>query len=95
MERRLGYAAALAPGSYVVLSVGRTDDAGTAQGFGNHRLRGAGGGNRPLRGPSSPVSTVLVPPAGVADARVWHPDAGQSAPLPPRAGQALVGVARV
>ena len=36
----------------------------------------------------------LVPP-GVVDAREWPPDGERSAPLPPRPGQSLVGVARV
>jgi hypothetical protein len=31
-----GYAAALAPGSYVVLSVGRADDNDAARGFGTY-----------------------------------------------------------
>jgi hypothetical protein len=37
---------------------------------------------------------TLVAP-GVVDAREWHPDGGQTAPPPPRPGQALGGVARV
>jgi hypothetical protein len=36
----------------------------------------------------------LVPP-GVVDAREWHPDWEQEVHLPPRDGQAIVGVARV
>lgn len=91
-----GYAAALAPGSYVVLSVGRTDDAGTAQGFGTYSSAGAAQAyNHSAAEFTSFFGPLALVPPGVADARVWHPDGGQSAPLPPRAGQALVGVARV
>ena len=36
-----GYAAALAPGSYVVLSVGRADDNDAARGFGTYSSAGA------------------------------------------------------
>ena len=36
-----GYAAALAPGSYVVLSVGRADDTDSARGFGTYSSNGA------------------------------------------------------
>jgi hypothetical protein len=36
----------------------------------------------------------LVPP-GVVDAREWRPDWEQAVHLPPRDGQAIVGVARV
>ena len=36
----------------------------------------------------------LVPP-GIVDAREWRPDWEQAVRLPPRDGQAIVGVARV
>lgn len=39
-------------------------------------------------------SLELVPP-GVVDAREWRPDWEQPVHLPPRAGQVIVGVARV
>jgi hypothetical protein len=91
-----GYVAALAPGSYVVLSVGRTDDNDTAQGFGTYSSSGAAQAyNHSAAEFTSFFGPLALVPPGVADARVWHPDGGQSASLPPRAGQALVGVARV
>jgi S-adenosyl methyltransferase len=39
-------------------------------------------------------SMELVPP-GVVDAREWRPDWEQAVHLPPRDGQAIVGVGRV
>jgi O-methyltransferase involved in polyketide biosynthesis len=91
-----GYVAALAPGSYVVLSVGRTDDDNTAQGFGTYSSAGAA---RVYNHSAAEFASFFGPlslvPPGVVDAREWHPDDGQSAPLTPRAGQTLVGVARV
>jgi O-methyltransferase involved in polyketide biosynthesis len=90
------YAAVLAPGSYVVLSIGRADGDAEAKGFGTYSSTGAAKAwNHSVAeftdffGPLSPV------PPGVVDAREWHPDGGQSGPLPPRPGQSLVGVARV
>jgi O-methyltransferase involved in polyketide biosynthesis len=91
-----GYAAALAPGSYVVLSVGRADDGDSAQGFGTYSSNGAAQAhNHSVADFSSFFGSLRLVPPGVVDARDWHADDGQSAPLSPRPGQALVGVARV
>jgi O-methyltransferase involved in polyketide biosynthesis len=91
-----GYATTLAPGSYVVLSVGRADGDAEAKGFGTYSSTGAAQAYNhsvaEFTGFFGPLS--LVPP-GVADAREWHPDDEQPTPLPPRPGQSLVGVARV
>ena len=90
------YAAALAPGSYVVLSVGRADGDEESRGFGTYSSAGAAQvynhSVAEFTGFFGPLT--LVPP-GVIDAREWHPDDGQPVPPPPRPGQALVGVARV
>jgi O-methyltransferase involved in polyketide biosynthesis len=90
------YVAALAPGSYVVLSVGRADGDAEAKGFGTYSSTGAAKAYNhsvtEFAGFFGPLS--LVAP-GVADAREWHPDDEQPTPLPPRPGQSLVGVARV
>jgi hypothetical protein len=91
-----GYAAALAPGSYVVLSVGRTDDNDTAQGFGTYSSNGAAQAyNHSVAEFASFFGPLTLVPPGVVDARQWHPDGGQSDPVSSRPGQALVGVARV
>ena len=91
-----GYVAALEPGSYVVLSVGRADGDEESRGFGTYSSAGAAQvynhSVAEFAGFFGPLS--LVPP-GVADAREWHPDNEQPTPLPPRSGQSLVGVARV
>jgi len=87
------YAAALAPGSCIAASVLHYDGAAADEG---------------LRTYSSEVTTMymhtlpeitsffgpfdLVPP-GVVDARQWHEDR-EAAPLPPRAGFVVAGVAR-
>ena len=90
-----GYAAALAPGSYVVLSVGRGDSDAADKGFGAY----SAGATR-VYNHSGPEFTSffgsleLVPP-GVVDAREWRPGWEQAVHLQPRDGQALVGVARV
>jgi O-methyltransferase involved in polyketide biosynthesis len=90
------YVAALAPGSYVVLSVGRADGDEESQGFGTYSSAGAAQvynhSVAEFTGFFGPLP--LVPP-GVIDARAWHPDGDQPVPLAPRPGQALVGVARV
>jgi O-methyltransferase involved in polyketide biosynthesis len=91
-----GYVAALTPGSYVVLSVGRADDGDSAQGFGTYSSNGAAQAhNHSVADFSSFFGSLRLVPPGVVDARDWHADDGQSAPLSPRPGQALVGVARV
>lgn len=90
-----GYVAALAPGSYLVLSVGRTDDNETAQGFCTYSSASAAQAyNHSVADFTSFFGPLTLVPPGVVDARNWHTE-GQSAPLPPRAGQTLVGVARV
>jgi O-methyltransferase involved in polyketide biosynthesis len=89
------YAAALAPGSYLVLSVGRGDgpraDAylsayidNAAQAY-NHAAEEIVGFFGPL---------PLVPP-GVVVAGEWHPDTGELRSVPISMGQMLVGVARI
>jgi len=90
------YVAALAPGSYVVLSVGRADGDEESRGFGTYSSAGAAQvcnhSVAEFTGFFGPLT--LVPP-GVSDAREWHPDGDEPVPPAPRPGQALVGVARV
>jgi hypothetical protein len=91
-----GYVAALAPGSYVVLSAGRADDSGTARGFGAYSsASGAQVYNHSIAEFTSFFGPLPLVPPGVVDARKWHADGGQSDPLHPRPGMALAGVARV
>jgi len=89
------YAAVLAPGSYLVLSVSRGDgpradaylsvySGAVAQAY-NHTAQEIVGFFGPL---------PLVPP-GVVVARDWHPDTGEIRSVPLGVGQVIVGVARV
>ena len=90
------YAAALAPGSYVVLSVGRADGDEESRGFGTYSSAGAARVyNHSVAEFTSFFGPLTLVPPGVIDAREWHPDDDQPVPPPPRPGQALVGVARV
>jgi hypothetical protein len=88
--------AALAPGSYVVLSVGRADNSGTARGFGAYSsASGAQVYNHSIAEFTSFFGPLPLVPPGVVDARQWHADGGQPDSLQPRPGVAMVGVARV
>jgi hypothetical protein len=90
------YLPKLAPGSYVVLSVGRADGDAEAKGFGTYSSTGAAQAyNHSVAEFASFFGSLPLVEPGVADARAWHPDEEQTAPLPPRPGQSLVGVARV
>jgi O-methyltransferase involved in polyketide biosynthesis len=91
-----GYVAALAPGSYVMLSVGRSDDNDASRGFGTYSSAGAAKVyNHSVAEFASFFGPLPLVPPGVIDARQWHTDDGQSDPSHPRPGVALVGVARV
>ena len=90
------YVAALAPGSYVVLSVGRADGDEESRGFGTYSSAGAAQVyNHSVAEFTGFFGRLTLVPPGVIDAREWHPDDDQPVPPPPRPGQALVGVARV
>jgi O-methyltransferase involved in polyketide biosynthesis len=90
------YVAALAPGSYVVLSVGRADGDGESQGFGTYSSAGAAQAyNHSVAEFTSFFGPLTLVPPGVIDARAWHPDDDEADPPSQRAGQALVGVAQV
>jgi O-methyltransferase involved in polyketide biosynthesis len=90
------YVAALAPGSYVVLSVGRADGDAEAKGFGTYSSTGAARVyNHSVAEFADFFGPLSLVPPGVVDAREWPLDGERSTPLPPRPGQSLVGVARV
>ena len=89
------YAAALAPGSYVVLSAGRGDSDAADQGFGAYSSGAARVYNYSVPEFASFFGPLELVPPGVVDAREWRPDWEQPVHLPPRDGQVIVGVARV
>ena len=89
------YVAALAPGSYLVLSVGRADGERESQGFSAYSSGGVQVYNHSVADFAGFFGSLLLVEPGIADARLWHPDQELTGPLPPRPGQSLVGVARV
>lgn len=89
------YVTALAPGSYVVLSVGRADDEAAKEGFGTYSAGAARVYNHSVPEFASFFGPLELVPPGVADAREWRPDWEHAVHLPPRDGQTIVGVARV
>lgn len=89
------YAAALAPGSYVVLSVGRGDSDEADRGFGSYSAGAVQVYNHSVAEFASFFGPLKLVPPGVVDARLWHPGEDHAESLPPRAGHTLVGVARV
>ena len=86
------YAAALAAGSYVVVSVGRADG---EEGFGTYSSGPAQVHNHSVPEFASFFGSLELVPPGVVDAREWRPGWEQAVRLPPRDGQVIVGVARV
>jgi O-methyltransferase involved in polyketide biosynthesis len=89
------YVAALAPGSYVVLSVGRADAEAAKAGFSTYSSGAAQVYNHSVPDFASFFGALELVPPGVVDAREWRPDWEQVVRLRPRDGQAIVGVARV
>ena len=89
------YVAALAPGSYVVLSVGRGDGEASKKAFGTYSAGAARAYNHPVADFASFFGPLTLVPPGVVDARQWHPGSEQPVSLPPRDGQSIVGVARL
>jgi O-methyltransferase involved in polyketide biosynthesis len=87
------YVRALAPGSYVVLSVGRGDSDEADKGFGSYSSAIEVHNHSVADFTSFFGDLELVPP-GVVDSRVWRPGTDQVEQLPPREGQVIVGVGR-
>jgi hypothetical protein len=89
------YVARLAPGSCVVLSVGRADGEAAKQGFGAYSSSGTRVYNHSVEDFASFFGPLKLVPPGVVDGREWYPDAEEPAHATPRDGQVIVGVARV
>ncbi|MGH3247226.1 MAG: SAM-dependent methyltransferase [Trebonia sp.] len=89
------YMAALAPGSYVVLSVGRGDGDTANEGIRAYSSGGNQSYNHSVPDFTSFFGELTLVPPGIVDAREWHPDPGAEGPFPPRSGYTIVGVARV
>jgi S-adenosyl methyltransferase len=89
------YVSALAPGSCVVLSVGRGDGDAANQGFRAYSSGGNQSYNQPVPDFTSFFGDLTLVSPGIVDARQWHPDPGEEGPFPPRSGYTIAGVARV
>ena len=89
------YLPALAPGSYLVLSIGRGDSDAADKGFGAYSSGATKVYNHSVADFTSFFGSLELVPPGVVDARAWLPDWEQPIQLPPRPGQVLVGVARI
>jgi len=89
-----GYAAALAPGSYLVLSAGRGDGDAADRGFRAYSSGGNQSYNHSVADFTAFFSDLPLVPPGIVDARDWHPAPGEEGPFPPRSGYTIAGVAR-
>ena len=88
------YVAVLAPGSYVVLSVGRADGEAAKEGFGAYSSGATRVYNHSVPEFASFFGSLDLVPPGVVDSREWQPGRAEPVHLPPRDGQVIVGVAR-
>jgi O-methyltransferase involved in polyketide biosynthesis len=89
------YVAALAPGSYVVLSAGRGDSDAADKGFGAYSAGATRVHNHSVAEFASFFGDLDLVPPGVVDARAWRPGWEDPVQLAPRDGQVIVGVGRV
>jgi len=89
------YLAALAPGSYLVLSLIRGDGPRTAKLFRSYSLWAMPVYNHSTAEVASFFGSLPLVPPGLVDAREWRPTVLRSCPLPPRDGETLAGVAEV
>jgi S-adenosyl methyltransferase len=78
-----------------VLSVGLSDSDSTERGFGAYSAGVTRVYNHSVPEFASFFGPLELVPPGVVDAREWRPDWEQAVHLPPRDGQAIVGVARI
>jgi O-methyltransferase involved in polyketide biosynthesis len=89
------YAAALCPGSYLILSALNVDSTKAADGaLSSYRASVAPLHSHSLADVSSFFGPLELVPPGVIDSRQWNPP-GELAPLPPREGRMLAGMALV
>ena len=90
-----GYTAALVPGSCLVLSLGRGDGPRVVEFFRAYCRWAGPAYNHPAADVASFFGSLPLVPPGLVDAREWRPAVPRSAPLPPRDGETLAGVAQV
>jgi hypothetical protein len=88
------YAEALAPGSYVVISVIRADRPDADESFGGYSKTVAPVYNHSPEDFAGFLGALELVPPGAVDARRWHPDWAGAADLKQRDGHVLAAVAR-
>jgi S-adenosyl methyltransferase len=89
------YCAALAPGSYLIISMAHGNGEEGERWFASYSVGSTRGYNYPVAEIAAFFDgTELVPP-GVVDARHWRPGWSELPTLPFRAGQAICGVGRI
>jgi len=89
------YASALAPGSYVVISVVRADRADADEGFSGYSKTVAQVYNHTAADFASFFGALPLVPPGAVDARQWHPSWEGAVDLKKREGHVMAGVAAV
>ena len=90
-----GYVASLAPGSCLVLSIGRGDGEEADRAFGTYSEGVARSYNHSVEDFASFFGSLELVPPGVVVARRWRPGWEETITLLPQARHAIVGVARV
>ena len=93
-ELAASYARLLAPGSYVILTVGRGDGEVADRFFSMYRAAARMHSHSPDQFATFFEGLEIVPP-GLLLAEQWQPDLRQVRPVPKRPGEVLVGVAKV
>jgi O-methyltransferase involved in polyketide biosynthesis len=88
------YVSALAPGSYLVISVIRADREDADESFGGYSKQVASVYNHTPEDFASFFGPLELVPPGAVDARQWHPDWPGAADLKKREGHVLAAVAR-
>jgi hypothetical protein len=89
------YSAALAPGSYVVISMAHGNGEDGERWFSTYSAGPAQARNYSVAEITTFFDGMELVPPGVVDARQWHPGWSDLPALPFRTGQAICGVARM
>jgi hypothetical protein len=89
------YVAALAPGSYLVLSAGSGDGEQADRFFGMYTKEAARAYNHPAAEIATFFGPLEIMPPGVTEARLWRPGWADLPAHPAREGHVVAGVARV
>jgi O-methyltransferase involved in polyketide biosynthesis len=89
------YAAALAAGSYLVISAARMENSGADGGYGEYSKNVTAVHNHSAADFARFLGPLELVPPGIADARRWHPSPGMPAAPPPRDAYMLAAVAQV